>query len=760
MSTSPGGDKGKVRAVDPDDLENAPLLASDPTSRDSTTTAPSPAPTRRTKNHFRNGRRDLDAQDDDDEDDDDTLIPNGGSSEDDRDREAGLVRVVSAPPPRRTRLSCTSIVCLFFAFLFVLSLVVAAALHLWLGHLLSEQAKHGTPEDMAQRGLLLVGPSSVKVNPVEGGDEARIVVEVEGMAGIDCRKALGWEAKEDGKWLRRIENRLARWAVRKAHSVHVEVGQVDLYDGAGSFGESEGRRPLIVVEGMDPLELPLSYPTKAEPILKMQPFTLQIPVSFPSPKDLVEYGQAAWRSREYDIEAVVASVQVKIDRGRAAGRIGMDGIKKRILGQIPDLPPPSDPMSLVDLVSYAAFEAPSPRHPNETVVAMDVRAVMKDPLHDAVKEGRIPAVAWGMPFRLPVSIHLPLPPDESLALSRPDEPAATDVTLARISTAPFSFPLHAKTAEIAVTGRVVPAGNLIAAPSEDQPPLSRALSRFVARYLSGRPNDVIIRYDSNPDPPLESDPAPTAPFPPKFVSDLARDYSFVFKLPGTNEVPDVFHNLRMEDMKIKLGGGGGEGEEADLLASGKVVGEVVLPEAAKGLEEAINTKRIWPDVLVYDGDLPRSSFDLRDEDLASYLTATDQLWLSTSSSSGTRRGGVDEQADYPPNPLPENAFARMRPLASMPATTIHYPANATHNATTIVSATFVDAPLFLLPGRAGVLRKFISKVVFSGKTKASMKGISGVELALGGFGEIGLQDIPIEASFMVGRNGVGAVEDA
>lgn len=400
-------------------------------------------------------------------------------------------------------------------------------------------------------------------------------------------------------------------------------------------------------------------------------------------------------------------------------------------------------MSLVDLASYSAFEAPSPSHPNQSVIAMDIRGLMKDPLAKAVKEGRIPAVAWGMPFRLPVSISLPLPTD---TLSEGGEP---DVTLARISTAPFSFPLHAKSAPIAVSGRVVPAGNLLKAPSGVKPPLSRALSRFVARYLSGKDNNVLIRYDTSPEPPLASDPDPSAPFPPSFVSELASNYTFVFKLPGTNEVPDVFHNLRMEDMKIKLGGGGGDGPEGDLLASGRVVGEVVLPEAAKGLEEAINAKRILPDVLVYDGELPRSNFDGN-----LFHSEHDQFAL------GHHGGRVDAQADYPPNPLPATAFARMKPVEFMPAETIHIPANSTHNATTIVSATFVDAPLFLLPGRGDVLRRFVGKIVFGGKTKASMKGISAVELALGGFGEIGLEDVPIEASFMVGRGGVGAVEEA
>jgi len=219
---------------------------------------------------------------------------------------------------------------MFFAVLFILSLIVAAFFHLWVGHLISEQAKHGSPDEMAERGLLFVGPSSVKVSPIEDGNEQlRVMVEVEGMAGIDARKALGWETKEDGKWLRRIENKVARWAVRKAHGVNVNVGRVELYRGFDSEN-LEDLNPLVVVEGMDSLHLPLSYPTKADPIPKMQSFNLQIPVSFPSPRDLVEYGQAVWSSKEYSVDAVIPQIAVSLDKRDF--NLKVNGLQKRIVG--------------------------------------------------------------------------------------------------------------------------------------------------------------------------------------------------------------------------------------------------------------------------------------------------------------------------------------------------------------------------------------------------------------------------------------------
>jgi len=178
--------------------------------------------------------------------------------------------------------------------------------------------------------MLFVGPSSVKVSPVEDGNESLgVVVEIEGMAGIDARKALGWEAKEDGKWSRRIENKIAKWAVRKAHAVTVNVGKVEMYEGGDRL---ESPEPLVVVEGMDPLYLPLSYPTKADPIPKMHAFNLRVPVSFPSPQALLRYGQTVWDSREYSVDAVVDTISVALDRKYFIGNMGIDGIQKRIIG--------------------------------------------------------------------------------------------------------------------------------------------------------------------------------------------------------------------------------------------------------------------------------------------------------------------------------------------------------------------------------------------------------------------------------------------
>lgn len=503
--------------------------------------------------------------------------------------------------------------------------------------------------------------------------------------------------------------------------------------------------------------------------------------------------------------------------------------------------PPQDPTKMVELVSLSVFESPSPLllsssvvppttqedshrrylvddgidlatqkkkkevpnpSPEETVIAFAVSALLKNPLREAIKSGRIPPVAWSMPFRLPIEISLPLPPAPVVVSNPPHqgegggggEEEEPEIALARVSLAPFGFGEMDRQAELSLTGYVVPAGNLTPSnppspptrdPSEHeysttttttttmapQAPLSRALSRFVARYLSGRSNDVFIRYDSSgkgphhsspPPPTIPSDPARDAPLPPRFVADLVRDQVMKVSVPGTNETPELFKDLRMEDMKVKLGGRGGEGgnDDADLLASGRVVGEVVLPEMAQGLAEGIDAKWIWPDVLVYEGDLPRSIVAAAaaaaavDSDAVA-MSPTTMEEVSSSQvvlGAGLATTAPDDDDDdsvtqYPPSPIPATAFARMRPSSSMTAETIHLPANGTHAARTLVSAHFVDAPLYLLPGRGDVLRRFVGKIIFGGKATASMKGLTSVRIGLSGFGEVELVEIPIEASF-------------
>ncbi|GAA5891767.1 hypothetical protein JCM8208_002878 [Rhodotorula glutinis] len=789
-TADPPAVKGKARASDAFDrsneLETAPLLASTPDSSSSST-----KPAQAKQGRLRHGRGPL-VQDDSDDEGDHAAA--NGTANDLGDDDDGM-RLVSVRRPSSSSHSrgwtVGSVLCLLSGILFVTLLVVLAVLHLWVGRLLSEQTRHGDPQEMAERGLLWAGPSAVRVRANEVG--SGMLVELDGVAGIDVRRALDWERKDDGGWLRRAEGRMARWGVRKARSVSINVGEVAIYDARDGF---DGEEPLIVVPSLETLTLPLSYPTKANPVPDMHPFTLHVPLDVPAPADLARFGQAVWDAKTYAVRAEIREVVAQVGAPHTRGVAGwflrrmkatrVTGLARIVDGELPDMPIPDDPEKLANVTSISVFETAAPSHPNTTVIAFAASALVANPLLDAIHDGRLPAIAFGMPFRVPVSIHLPLPPLPQGERS-PHDPH--EIALAKVAMAPFSFPLGSESAQLDVSGHLVPAGNLTpSAPTpppptsldlsplrtsrkaEPQPPLSRALSRFVARYLAGRDNDVFVRYDAHPEPPLSDDPSPDAPFPPSFVADLVRGKELHVRVPGTNETPELFRDLRMEDMRIKLGGGD---TDADLLASGKVVGEVVMPDIAAKLAAGLDAQWIWPDVLVYDGDLPRRAQAAAAVDQpSSWLAKRAQLAFVDSSASSSAFGvsqsgddadddlralGGSDSTDYPPSPVPANAFARMRPSSAMAAETIHTPANATHNATTFVVATFVDAPLYLLPGRSDVLRRFVAKIIFGGsgnKVKASMAGITSVRIALSGFGEVELEEIPIEASFMVGRGGI------
>ncbi|GAA5825481.1 hypothetical protein JCM11251_007004 [Rhodosporidiobolus azoricus] len=800
------------------DLERAPLLPADEASSPATSTTPTPTQAAK-KTRLRHGRGPL-VPDSDDEDSHggSTLRPNNVSED---DPEGGLryVQVVRPEQPAR-RWTWASVLCLVSSLIFCFALVLLAAVHLWVGHLMSEQAKHGTPEEMAQRGLLWEGPSAVRVQALEGNGEGGnegggLVMEVDGMAGVDVRKALDWEMRDNegkglGRWMRRWEGRVARWGIAKAKTVAVQVGDIAIYDASLlSAYDNDQVDPLIVVPSLSTLHLPLSYPSKSDPLPTLSAFTLRIPLSFPSPQSLASFAEKVWEVKTYSVRADIGTVGVTVGEEktkgvagwflRKMGKINVSGLSRVQNGEVPAVPMPEDPMNALQNLTYSVFTSPapdSPTHPPNTssVIAFSASGLLENPLLPLIEQGKVPPVAWGMPFRVPVDISLELPPLPEAAVkdkkdkkhgnetTPPHIPEPTEVLLARVATNPFSFPLGAKSANLSLSGHAVPAGNLTpSAPTppsppvssglsavtrpDQQAPLSRALSRFVARFLSGRNNTVSIRYASHPEPPLPPLPTPDAPFPPSFISDLLSTRVMRVTVPGTNEKPDFFKNLRMEDMKIKLGGVG-EGDDADLLASGRVVGEVVLPDVAKTLENGIDAREIWPDVIVYDGELPAHSEgvaaskgmrvtleedDERDERWA-LPSAGGQIAFSSTSHEGS--GDTDDAPSYPPSPLPPNAFARMRPSSSMPATTTHYPANSTHPAQTIVSAAFVDAPLYLLPGRGDVLRRFVGKIVFGGKARASMGGRTSVRVRVDGFGEVELVEIPIEAAFNVGRGGV------
>lgn len=126
------------------------------------------------------------------------------------------------------------------------------------------------------------------------------------------------------------------------------------------------------------------------------------------------------------------------------------------------------------------------------------------------------------------------------------------------------------------------------------------------------------------------------------------------------------------------------------LASGIVKARAVLP---KGMNVGLDVFRVLPDVLVFDGEVP-SSVEIE-------------------------RHLYDESSAPPPktpfpDPLPKNAFGHIRPDDWLPSQSVPMePEDDDDGSAYAVSATVVDVPLEVLPGRQKEFSHFVKKVCYS-----------------------------------------------
>ena len=137
--------------------------------------------------------------------------------------------------------------------------------------------------------------------------------------------------------------------------------------------------------------------------------------------------------------------------------------------------------------------------------------------------------------------------------------------------------------------------------------------------------------------------------------------------PAPTPRPELLRNVTIRDMKIKPKG-------TNFVASGIVFVQLALP---KGMDVSLDVHRAFPDVLVFDGDV-------------------------------TETNGAPP--DMPlPDPLPEHAFAHIRPDDWLPALCVREEAKDGDGASYAITAAITDVPLQILPGREGQFTNFVGK---------------------------------------------------
>jgi hypothetical protein len=164
-----------------------------------------------------------------------------------------------------------------------------------------------------------------------------------------------------------------------------------------------------------------------------------------------------------------------------------------------------------------------------------------------------------------------------------------------------------------------------------------------------------------------------------------------------------------------------------MLASGIVIAEISLPPGMEPVEVDISAVR--PDILVFDGPPPD------DDDNEVKGTA-----------------GLDDDEDGDGNEeYPARAFGHIKPEDYLHSTSERY-VNPEHPDWIVVKAPMEDIPVEILHGRDGVMRAFVSKVVFKGGALAGIKGQADVNVKVKGVGgEVGLGGLPVRGEVWIGR---------
>ncbi len=206
------------------------------------------------------------------------------------------------------------------------------------------------------------------------------------------------------------------------------------------------------------------------------------------------------------------------------------------------------------------------------------------------------------------------------------------------------------------------------------------LSRLVSNYLSAQPSIIILSSF-----PLINGSSPLVSLPPTPIT-----------VPGPPKRPKILRNVTVKNMRLH------PSESGDtLVASGTLFATFGLPTAMEDLTPLLDVRKVWPDTLIFNGKVPPEAPDNQ-----------------------TRRRIMTPGDSPSPVPLPERAFARIRPDDWLPAhvippentsDTLEWGEVAFENrrkevVTRVVTAEIVNAPLDILPGRDEEFQAFVQKV--------------------------------------------------
>ncbi|THU87982.1 hypothetical protein K435DRAFT_762209 [Dendrothele bispora CBS 962.96] len=553
---------------------------------------------------------------------------------------------------------------LFRVFLLTLSLcIVAILVVLLLAWSYTSRSSELSPQDVINKALVFEGPQHIDVLNITWSEG--MWVNVQGRVGVDAGAVVGVNSNEEDSFLERIWKSIGRWGVRRLDRVSVTSSTINVT-------AIQDDPPVLASIDIPSLELPLTTDPPSDSTW-LKPFSTPVFIRpTTNVSDLLRFAREAWKQGAVRLETHISEVDV---RGGDVGEHGWRAILHRQLSNVnttlrikipvlPGLPNPGNNMpfpSLGDMITLRSFDLASVQN-NLTIQAS---ATVVDPA--------------------PPSFNLTTP-TLPFIISLPTNDSS--IPIATVSTKSFSLTHPNITLDISGHVLSLPIGS------------SSTLSTFLSRYLSAKPNPILI---STP---------------------LLPDFNVNATFPAPNPRPHILRNVSIHNMKLKALG-------TSFLASGEVQARVILP---KGMNIDLDVKHVLPDVMVFDGEVP-------------------EIVYPNPSTPGPSPPPL-------PDPLPEKAFGRIRPDDWLDSTCVAVPTGDNEGSAFNVSATIVDVPLQVLPGRQKEFGDFVSKVIFGSEgATAGILGNAAVKVLVEGlpFNGPGAHDgvelggLPFKGSVKIGK---------
>ncbi|EMD36737.1 hypothetical protein CERSUDRAFT_114648 [Gelatoporia subvermispora B] len=530
-----------------------------------------------------------------------------------------------------------------------------------------------------------------RVNVLNTTGDGGIWIRVNGRIGFDAGKAVGIDRRAEDGWLEDMWKSIGRWGIRRLDRVSVSTTTITVSQ------ETNSSNVLATITAA-PMEIALS--TNPPPGTSwLTPMSL--PVLIRPTKDvstLLRFIEDSWKEGTISVKASLD--QVLIEGGglrgadwRRALKIVQSNLHVPVhikIPTIPGLPAPGGDDALPDLSKLVTLQSFRITSRSNQLL-IDANATVLNP---APPNSNF--VAPALPFTV------------SLAPVRNGTDTIPSIAVASVYTQSFS--LTHPNITLTINGTVLPIAKSA----------SGALSAFLGNYVSAIDSDIILS------------------------SPILPGFSVNSTFPAPHPKPQILRNVTINDMKIKPTG-------STMAASGTVLAQVVLP---KGIEVGLDVVRVFPDVLVYDGEVPDS-----DE-------APESAWAAYQLVGGHLDS--DEPPARPlPDPLPERAFAHIRPDDWLPSESEPVETDDDSVGSVFaVSAKIVDVPLEVLPGREREFSNFVSKVVFNAHgALAGVQGTAAVAVRVHGLpfenghdGEMELTGLPFQGSVVIGKRNM--LEDA